>query len=106
MEAKVAVLGDNDFVMPFSTMGLDTYGVEEKQSAVAEAAKTIVEKRYGLVVVAENVAPMAEEIFSELDSKPLPAVVIVPFTADSEGFALESLGKVLKMAIGIDIVSQ
>ena len=27
MEGKVAVLGDADFVMPFSALGVDTYSV-------------------------------------------------------------------------------
>jgi vacuolar-type H+-ATPase subunit F/Vma7 len=104
MEGKVAVLGDKDFVMPFSTLGLDTFAVEATVPAVEESADKILDGHYALVLVAENIAPLAETIFTKVDSKPIPAVVIVPFTAEPTGFAIESLGRVLKMATGIDII--
>ncbi len=105
MEAKVAVLGDNDFVMPYSTLGLDTYPVEDKPELVEKQAKQIVDQKYGLIVIAENIAPMADKVFQEIETKPLPAVIVVPFTAESTGFALQSLGHLLKMSLGVDIIS-
>lgn len=105
MQGKVAVLGDNDFVMPFSALGLDTFGVENESDSVQKAAQTILSEKYALVVVAENVAEAADVVFQDVDTKPTPAVVVVPFTSEPEGFALASLGKVLKMATGIDIIN-
>ncbi len=46
MESKVAVFGGADFVMPFSTLGLDTFAVEPDGDEVSEVAKDIVRKRY------------------------------------------------------------
>ena len=34
MEGKVAVLGDADFVMPFSALGVDTYAVEQERAQI------------------------------------------------------------------------
>ena len=104
MEGKVAVLGGADFVMPFSALGLDTFGVEQQGNSVVEAARKIVEADYALVVVAENVARDADEVFSEVESRPTPCVVVVPFTTESTGFATEALGTVLKLATGINIL--
>ena len=104
MEGKVAVLGDADFVMPFSALGLDTFAVAQEAEQVVESAKRIIEDKYVLVVVAENVALMAEEVFKSYQSQPTPSIVVVPFTTESEGFATKELGKVLKMATGIDIL--
>ena len=104
MEGKAAVLGDKDFVMPFSTLGIDTYAVEANASAVEEFANKILDGHYALVLVAENIAPLASTVLAKADNKPIPAVVIVPFTAEPTGFAIESLGRVLKMATGIDII--
>ncbi len=104
MEGKVAVLGDEDFVMPFRALGLDTFPVEQQREPVVEAAEQIVEQAYALVVVAENVAPDAEAAFAATESKPTPCIVVVPFTTESEGFATEALGKVLKLATGINIL--
>jgi V/A-type H+-transporting ATPase subunit F len=103
MEGKVAVLGDADFVMPFSALGVDTFPAEQHPQVVEAAAK-IVEARYALVVVAEDVAMAAHEVFAETESEPIPCVVVVPFTTEAEGFATEALGRVLKLATGIDIL--
>ena len=102
MEGKVAVLGDSDFVMPFSALGVDTFAVEA--GAVVASAKKILAARYALVVVAENVASAAQEVFETTTTKPTPCVVTVPFTTESQGFATKSLGRLLKMATGIDIL--
>ena len=104
MEGKVAVLGGADFVMPFSALGVDTYQVEPQREQIVEAAEKIVDGAYALVVVAENVAPQADEAFAATETKPTPCIVVVPFTTESEGFATEALGKVLKLATGIDIL--
>jgi len=104
MEGKVAVLGDSDFVMPFSALGVDTYAVGPEREQILEAAGRIIAADYALLVVAENVAAAADEALAATGSKPTPCVVVVPFTTESEGFASEALGRVLKLATGIDIL--
>ena len=104
MEGKIAVLGGTDFVMPFSALGVDTYAVGLTAGDIPENAEQIISEKYALVVVAENIAPAAEEVFSAYESAPTPCIVVVPFTTESEGFATQALGKVLKMATGINIL--
>ena len=104
MEGKVAVLGSTDFVMPFSTLGVDTFAVQESGDEILENAKKIVEGKYALVVVAEDIAPMAEQVFETQQNIPTPCIVIVPFTTESKGYATGSLAEVLKMATGINIL--
>ena len=104
MEGKVAVLGSADFVMPFSALGLDTYPVGDGADETASTAREILEGNYALVVVAENIAPKAQEVFDAVERQATPCIVVVPFTTESQGFATEALGKVLKMATGIDIM--
>ena len=104
MEGKVAVLGESDFVMPFSALGLDTFVVGERKEEMLESARNILAGKYVLVVVAENVAARVEEVFSTQQKAPTPCVVVVPFTTKSEGFATKVLGEVLKMATGINIL--
>ena len=104
MERKVAVLGDADFVMPFSTLGLDTYPTGTAAEEVCENANKIISEKYALVVVAENIAPAAEQVFATIQNIATPCVVVVPFTTESEGFATQALADVLKMATGINIL--
>jgi len=105
MEGKVAVLGDVDFVLPFSALGVDTFATGQTRDEITENAKKIIDGKYALIVVAENTASLVEEIFSDYENLPRPCIVVVPFTTESEGFATRTLGKVLKMATGINIIS-
>ena len=105
METKVAVFGGADFVMPFSAMGLDTYPVESDKEQVEKTAKKIIKKSYGLIVVAENTAKLAEEVFEPLQKKTVPCIVTIPFMQESDGFATRSLSRTLKLATGIDILA-
>ena len=99
----VAVLGGADFAMPFSALGLDTFPIEQDEEIV-ESAKKIIEDKYVLVVVAENVAEVAEQVFATHHSKSTPCVVVVPFTTEPQGFATQALGEAFRMATGIDIL--
>lgn len=104
MVGKVAVLGNADFVMPFSALGVDTYPAGGATEQIIENANKIISERYALVVVAENIAPIVEEAFAALTNAPTPAVLVVPFTTESKGFATRALGQVLKTATGINIL--
>ncbi|MFH1881187.1 MAG: V-type ATP synthase subunit F [Planctomycetota bacterium] len=104
MEGKIAVLGGTDFVMPFSALGVDTYPVGLTAGDIAENAKKIISEKYALVVVAENIAPAADEVFSAYEGMPIPCIIVVPFTTESKGFATQALGEVLRMATGINIL--
>lgn len=106
MKGKVAVLGDADFVMPFSALGLDTFPVGQKPGDIAENAAKIIEGKYTLIVVAENIAPQLQEVFAAQMSTPTPCIVVVPFTTESEGFATRALAQVLKMATGVNILQE
>ena len=104
MEGKAAVLGSADFVMPFSALGLDTFPTEPDAERVQETAATILKQKYALVVVAENIARSAQEIFEEKAKSATPCVIVVPFTTEPSGVATEALGTMLKLATGINIL--
>lgn len=104
MEGKVAVIGDANFVMPFSALGVDTFAVGGAVEDIQATAKDVLKGEYALVVVAENIAKTLEDVFADVQAKPTPCITVVPFTTESEGFATEALREVLRMATGIDIL--
>ena len=104
MDGKAAVLGSPDFVVPFAALGLDTFATEPDPATVAEKAESILKQKYALVVVAENIARSAQVVFEEKAKDPTPCVIVVPFTAEPTGVATEALGKMLKLATGINIL--
>ena len=104
MQGKVAVIGNADFVMPFSALGVDTFAVGDTAEQIEDRAKEILEQDYALVVVAENIAATVEPVFSDVQNEPTPCIVVVPFTTESEGFATQALSDVLRTATGIDMM--
>ncbi len=104
MIGKAAALGDADFVMPFAALGLESFAVGGEPEEIKNNARQILEQKYSLVVVAEDIAAAAQDVFKDADKDSLPCVVVVPFTNEPEGFAVEALAKSLKLATGIDIV--
>lgn len=103
MDGKVAVLGYEDFVMPFSALGLETFVVEDDKS-IEDNAKKILDGNYVLIVAQEQIAEKADNIFADIHKETVPCVVPLPFTGGSTGFATKTLGETLKMATGIDIM--
>ncbi len=104
MESNVAVIGDTDFVMPFSALGVDTFATGQGRNEIDESTKKIIEGKYALVVVAENIASDVEQIFSDYENLPTPCIVVVPFTTEPTGIATKTLGEALKIATGINIL--
>jgi vacuolar-type H+-ATPase subunit F/Vma7 len=104
IDGKVAVLGNADFVMPFSALGLDTFVVEPESEKVVQSAQEILKQKYALVVVAENIAAFAQTVFDTVQKKATPCIIVVPFTTEPSGVATESLGRLLKIATGISIL--
>lgn len=104
MEGKIAVLGASDFVMPFSALGVDTFATGQGRDEIAENAQKIIEGKYALVVVAENIAPDVEQSFSDYENLPTPCIIVVPFTTEPTGVATKTLGEALKVATGINIL--
>ncbi|MGE4285777.1 MAG: V-type ATP synthase subunit F [Phycisphaerae bacterium] len=104
MEGKAAVLGSVDFVLPFTALGLEAFTAETDEQ-VRENAERILEQGYSLVIVSEEIAHQADEVFDATKAMPVPCVLVLPFVNESDGFAFASLGKVLKLATGIDILN-
>jgi len=104
MKGKVAALGSSDFVMPFSALGIDTFAADEGSQDVQAGARRILNEKYSLVIVAENIAPDAQQVFETVQKEPTPSVVVVPFTTEPQGFATQKLGEVIKLATGINIL--
>lgn len=107
MEGKVAVLGSEDFVLPFTALGLDVYAVQQDQAEqIRETAQQIIDQDYGLVVIAENIARQMEAIYEDTLRETLPSMLVVPFLRESEGFATDKLGEIVKLATGINLFAE
>ena len=104
MQNKVAVIGNSDFTGLYAALGFDIFTVGEDKAQMIERAQAAVIGQYALILVSEAIAAEVESVFGPLQNKALPCVVVVPFTSEPSGYAVSDLGKVLKMATGVDIL--
>jgi vacuolar-type H+-ATPase subunit F/Vma7 len=104
MQGKIAILGSADFVMPYSALGVDCFPVDDKAEVIIRTAEKIAAEEYAIIIVAENIAPKTEEVFRQFSTKVMPCILVVPFTTESKGYAVENLSRLLKIATGINIL--
>ena len=104
MEYKAAVLGKADFVMPFSAMGLNTFAAKDRQDTI-DKAKQILETGFALVVVSDEAAEDAREVFEKVRKEALPIVFSIPAIGHRQAGA-GSLYQLLKAATGVDITKE
>jgi len=105
MEYKAAVLGSRDFVMPFSALGLIPFAVKDKQDTI-ERAKEILEGGFALVVVSDQLAEEAREVFDKVQKNALPIIFSIPAIGRGGQARAKLLDQLLKAATGIDITKE
>ena len=104
MEYKAAVLGNTDFVLPFSAMGFNTFAVKDRQDTI-DKAKQILEAGFALVVVSDEAAEVTQEVFEKVRKETLPIVFSIPAIGHRRtGAGL--LDQLLKTATGVDITKE
>lgn len=102
---KIAALGEEDIVLGFKALGIETFPVNDSQNAALLLEKLIQSKEYGIIFVSESMAEKVEGLMSEYGSLPLPSVVYIPGSQGSQGFAMERIRRIIERAVGADILS-
>lgn len=100
---RIAVLGDNDSIYGFATLGLFTFPVVTKTEA-ASTLKQLCEGPYAVIYVTEQTADM---ISAEIEyfSKFSPAVIIlIPGLHGNTGMGMKKVKKLVEKAVGSDII--
>lgn len=103
MDYKIAILGNQDTILGFKALGVDTYSLVNIDEA-RKSLGVIKEKDYGIVFITEDWMEKMEEEISELRNRALPAIVPIPSHLGSSGYGLKNLRKIVERAVGSDIL--
>ena len=104
MGAKVGAMGSSDFVLPYRALGVDAFPVTGDDDA-RDALARMLDENYAVILVAEDAAPALESMLEPYTEQPAPCVLTVPSATQSTGYAGEAIGRLLRLATGIDIWS-
>lgn len=102
---KIAAVGEEDIILGFKALGIETHPVAEAKDVVALLEHLINSKEYGIIFVSESMAEKVEGLMTEYGSLPLPSVVYIPGSQGSQGFAMKRIRGIIEKAVGADILS-
>ncbi|MFH1096147.1 MAG: V-type ATP synthase subunit F [Candidatus Desantisbacteria bacterium] len=100
--SNIAIIGDKDTIWPFKAFGFVIYSIKDIKDA-NEILKGILNKNYSIIFVTEDVFKQCEQQIQEIQSLPLPAIVILPNNQGSQGIGRNRLQQILRKAVGSEI---
>ncbi len=103
MVNKIAVIGDKDSVLAFQSVGVEVFDATTPAEAQA-LVKKLSQEQYAVLFLAENLAEKIPDVLEKAKTKPFPAIVPIPTTAQSSGFGMQGIKKDVEKAIGVDII--
>lgn len=104
---KIAVVGNPDTVLPFRSIGADSFEVETSEQLLETVRKLALEGSFGIIFIEENLAEPVIDMISKInDEYRGVAITPIPGTTGEGGVALKRLGAQVTRAIGIDIFAQ
>lgn len=103
---KIAVIGGRETVMGFKALGLESFGVENAQEALAALRKLTRESdgQYAIIYIEENLAAELEHEISRYKDSPTPAIILIPGREGSLGLGQNALKAAVERAVGTNIL--
>lgn len=105
LEYKIAIIGNQDAVFGFRTIGVDAVAVKSPEEAQIRVKELYNSPEYAVIMITEDWAEILDETLRKLPPKALPAIVAVPSQAGSTGAGLLQLKRIVERAVGSDILA-
>ncbi|MGL4394203.1 MAG: V-type ATP synthase subunit F [Brevinema sp.] len=104
---KIAVIGNADTVLPFRSIGAESFDVETSDQLLDTLRQLTDQGTFGIIFIEETLAePVFDSISKINDQYRGIAITPIPGTTGEGGIALKNLGSQVTRAIGIDIFAQ
>ena len=100
---KIAVLGDRDSIYGYAALGLDTFPVNEAETA-AKTLKRLAESGYAVIYITEALQAEIETEIEKYKMNRLPAIIAIPGVFGNTGKGISNVKKLVEQAVGSDII--
>lgn len=101
---KIAVLGDNESICGFASLGLSTFPTEDEKEA-AKLLNSLAENGYAVIYITEGLAAKIADEIEKYRSRNLPAVILIPGVKGNTGKGMLNVHLSVEKAVGSDILS-
>lgn len=102
MNGKMAIIGDGDGVIVFSSVGIAPFPVKGAEEATSLLKKLA--KEYKIIFVTDDVAAEIDETIKKYVSSSYPIILSVPSGKGSNGYGTAVLKNAMEKALGVDIL--
>lgn len=100
---KIAVMGDQDSIYGFATLGLDTFPVSDP-AAAGKKLRELAETSYAVIYITEALAVQLTAEIDHYRSIRLPAIILIPGVSGNTGAGITAVKKSVEQAVGSDII--
>lgn len=100
---KIGVIGDEDSILGFSSIGIDVFAVAEEREQIKNTIEELVEKEYAIIYLTEKMSLLVEDYLLKYREKQIPAIITIPSSLGSMHLGSNKVRECAKKAIGIDI---
>lgn len=100
---KIAVIGNQDVILPFQVIGFDLHAVLEPEEA-KPILKQLADENYGIVFITEDIAKGIPETINYYDGQVTPAVILIPTHKENLGIGLQRIQDNVEKAVGANIL--
>lgn len=101
MKGKMAIIGDGDSVLVFSSIGVDAYPVQNSENAENVLKK--IASKYQIIFITDDVAKQINETISRYITSPYPIILPIPSKNGSNGYGTSTLEVAMEKALGVNI---
>jgi V/A-type H+-transporting ATPase subunit F len=102
--SQLAVVGERATVVAFEGLGIAAFPVESIDDARRTVSRLIKRKEHAVIFITEDIGKDIPDVIAESSREYAPSVVLVPSSAGSQQIGLRKLSRVLKRALGTDIL--
>jgi len=106
MAASIAVVGEERNILGFKPFGVDVHLSLDTGGDIEEWFRTIVRKKYKLILITDRIARRLKEQIDALWEQDFPVVLTMRGLGEAEGIAFERLRSLVIKAIGTDIFKE
>ena len=104
LTSRLAVVGEMATVVAFEGLGISAFPVQSVDDARKTVSRLIKRKEHAVIFITEDIGKDLTDVIAESAREYVPSVVLIPSSSGSQQIGLKKLSRVLKRALGTDIL--